>query len=711
MLAPSKGLPRDIYLAIADSTPKYYGYMVRNLDRTSAGDYAPRFGTGKSDETDLTLLKAETYSFGGGMFQRSEKENDKNSILYGYYNGYDETLYSYPNGTLFGADYYGIPSAECYGNNTTFIASRVGSTNVIRKISDTGTQTSLSLPTALSTATIAISDMVVFGKYLVVVTQSAGVSVNTQRYDMTTASWQDVGGSVNRIAVLRGRLYGVQANGNIWAVPDATTATWSWQLLYSSNATSIPLAWFEFNGALWLSIQGLTYRFDGVNLVEVLNHECQYAEVYNGAVYYMVKKWLYRFNGSTVEKLQFFDETVYGLRADDESLYIVTQSPLSKYSGYDSVKTPSDTLMGRLYYFNGTAFYEAYESFTSNPESGFASWPYGLTRQKDGIVLIGANLASGYGYARRHSPTENQTKFVAVYSSEIDNGFPNNWKSLQYIDVNADGWASPTSETITVEVQTHNGLTWSAWQTVGTLQNGATRVTLPLTSTYLYKMLRVRFQSSTASTTTLSVRSYTIRFTLQPRQRANLKIDFVLPSDTAQGTKDRRNNKINDSSVAGANQMYAHRGLMQSLYSKLPVYVIGIDFATSYLTGYSALGTGTGTLAIVGSMPLSPLPNALDELAYIGFSNDDGVTWEIAEVSAITYDSAGTLTTLTVSRRGALGSTITVGANTIVAPAIKTFCNRLVNERIIVDGSYNMSTYTSDFSNTERVVTLEFAEV
>lgn len=711
MLATNDGLGRDVYLAIADTTPKYYGYMVRNYDRSSAVDYAPRFGTGKSDETDLTLLKAESYTFGGGMFQRREKDNDKNSILYGYYNGYDETLYPFPNGTLFGADYYGIPSAECYGNNTTFIASRIGSTNIIRKISDTGTHTTLSLPSALSSATIAITDMCVFGKYLVVVTQSASVSVSTFRFDMTTSSWQDVGGSVNRIASLRGRLYGVQANGNIWAVPDANVATWSWQLLYSSNATSIPGAWFEFNGALWLSIQGLTYRFDGVNLVEVLNHECQYAEVYNGAVYYMVKKWLYRFNGSVVEKLQYFDETVYGLRADDENLYIVTQSPLSKYSGYDSVKDPTDTLMGRLYYFNGTSFYEAYESYTSNPESGFASWPYGLARQKSGIVLIGCNVASGYGYARRHNQAEPQTGFIAIYSSEIDNGFPNNWKSLQYIDMNADGWASPTSEVVTVQVQTHNGLTWTAWQSVGTLQNGQTRITLPDTSTYLYKMIRIRCTVSTAVSATLSIRSFTLRYTLQPRQRANMKIGFVLPADTAQGTKDRRNVRISDSSISNANHTYAYRGLMSSLYSKLPVYIIGIDFATSYLTGYTALGTGTGTLAVLGNLIFSPLPNTIDEKSYIGFSNDDGVTWEIAEVSSVVYDATGTKTEITVSRRGALGSTITVGANTIVAPAIKTFCSRLIGERVIADGAYNLQTPSSEYSNTERVVSLEFAEV
>jgi len=713
MLANGTGLARDLYLAIADTTPKYYGYMVRNLDRTSAGDYAPRFGTGKNDETDLTLLKAETYTFGGGMFQRREKDNEKNSILYGYYNGYDETLYGFPTGTFFGADYYGTPSAECYGNNTTFIASRIGSTNVIRKISDTGTQTTLSLPTALSTATISISDMVVFGKYLVVVTQSAGVSVNTQRYDMTTASWQDVGGSVNRIAVLRGRLYGVQANGNIWAVPDATTATWSWQLLYSSNATTLATSWFEFNGALWLSIQGLTYRFDGVNLVEVLNHECQFAEVYNGAVYYMVKKWLYRFNGSVVEKLQYFDETVYGLRADDESLYIVTQSLLSKYSAYDNVKDATQQLLGRLYYFNGTAFYEAYESFTYNPESGFTSWPYGLTRQKDGIVLIGCNVASGYGYARRHNQNEAQSKIIVVYSSEIDNGFPNNWKSLQYIDINADGWTTPTSELVYVDIQTHNGLAWTDWQEVGILQNGNTRIVLPDTSSSVYKMVRLRIRTYPSVSSVLSIRSFTLRFTLQPRQRANLKVDFVLPSDTAQGTKDRRNGRINDSAVA--TQSYAYRGLMQSLYSKLPVYLVGLDFATSYLTGYTALGTGTGNICVIGSMFFSPIPNSLDEKTYIGLSNDDGVTWEIAEVSTVTYNAGGDNTVIAVSRRGVLGSTITVGASTIIAPAIKTFCNRLVGERIIVDGAYNLKTYTSgtsaDYSNTERIVSLEFAEV
>jgi hypothetical protein len=129
---------------------------------------------------------------------------------------------------------------------------------------------------------------------------------------------------------------------------------------------------------------------------------------------------------------------------------------------------------------------------------------------------------------------------------------------------------------------------------------------------------------------------------------------------------------------------------MQSLYSKLPVYIIGIDFATSYLiwlysTRYWYWYAGCAMVVYL----FSPLPNAIDEIAYIGFSNDDGVTWEIAEVSSVVYDATGTKTEITVSRRGALGSTITVGANTIVAPAIKTFCSRLIGERIIVDGAYN----------------------
>jgi hypothetical protein len=371
--------------------------------------------------------------------------------------------------------------------------------------------------------------------------------------------------------------------------------------------------------------------------------------------------------------------------------------------------------MGRLYYFNGTAFYEAYESFTYNPESGFTSWPYGLTRQKDGIVLIGCNVASGYGYARRHNQQEAQSKVIVVYSSEIDNGFPNNWKSLQYIDLNADGWTSPTSELVFVDIQTHNGLAWTDWQEVGILENGKTRVVLPDTSSSLYKMIRVRIRTYPAVSSLLSIRSFTLRYTLQPRQRSNIKVDFVLPADTAQGTKDRRNFRINDSSFVGATQAHAHRGLMQSLYSKLPIYLIGTDYATPFLSGFTALGTSTGDVCVIGSLPFSPLPNAIDEIAYVGFSNDDGVTWEVAEVSSVSYEATGSQTVFSVSRRGALGTIISVDENTIVAPAIKTFCNRLIGERIIVDGAYNLRTYTSgasaDFTNTERVVSLEFAEV
>lgn len=710
MLATGKGLPRDVYLHFSGNNPETYGYIVRNLEKSSAVEYAPRFSSGKSDETDLSLLKAETFSFKGGMFQRRQDDNSKNSIVYGYYNGYDDTLYPYPNGTYFGTDYYGVPSAECYGNNTTFIASRIGSTNIIRRINDSGTQTTLSLPSGLSSATIAITDMVVFGKYLVVVTQSASVSVNTYRFDMVASSWQDVGGSVNRIAVLRGRLYGVQANGNIWTVPDATATTWSWTLLYSSNATSIPSAWFEFNGALWLSIQGVTYRFDGVNLVEVLNHECLFAEVYNGAVYYMVKKWLYRFNGSVVEKIQFFDETVYGVRADDENLYIVTQSPLSKYSGYDSPKDPTDTLMGRLYYFNGTAFYEAYESFTSNPESGFASWPYGLARQKSGIVLIGCNSASGYGYARRHSPTENQTSYVMGTTSEVDNGYPNNWKNLQYIDINADGWAGTAS----CEIQVHDGTAWTDWINLGNFSSTVSRIAVPNSEDYLYKMLRVRVQSSQSAGSLLSIRSFTLRYTLQPRQRSNVRIDFVLPTDDAQGVKDRYNNRIEDAKGNNSTYMFYSTALDRALYAKIPLFIIGSDYTQAVSP---AITTGVGTLTLAGSVPFNPVPNTIDEQCYVGITNDNGVTWEIASVSVVgnNLSSTNATTPITLKARSISGSTISINSNTIFAPAIQVYCQRLVSERIIADGSPNHQVYATgsnpEFSNFERIKSLEFVEV
>jgi hypothetical protein len=715
MLAPGQGLPRDMYLMFAGDNPETYGYMVRDLTRSSAAEYAPRFGTGKSDETDLSLLKAETYTFGGGMFQRRDKENDKGSIIYGYYNGYDDTLYPYPNGTAFGSDYYGIPTAETYGNNLTFIATRQGSTNKLIRINKTGVQTLPALPTAVSTAAIGITDMVVLGKYLYVATQDTTVGVNIHRFDTITQTWQDVGGQVNRLAVLRGRLYGLASDGNIWVAVDPFATTITWNLLYYSQSSSLPTAFFEFNGALWNSIQGRTYRFDGVNQVEVLNHECIYAEVYNGAVYYMVKNWLYRFNGSIVEKLQYFDETVYGIRADDENLYVVTQSPLSKYSGYDSSKTPSMTLLGRLYYFNGEAWYEAYESYTSNPESGFTSWPYALARNYQGIVLIGANSASGYGYTRRHSYTEAQTKFIGIYSSELKNGYPNNWKYPQYIDINADGWDTISSETLNVQVQLHNGLAWSDWISIGTATSAAPRVEFFSTEGWLYKSIRVRITNSVPSTSTLSVRSFTLRYSLQPRQRSVLKCDFVIPSDTAAGTKDRRNVRISDASGNNSTALYYSFALDRALYSKIPVFLLGVDFTQA---NNPSVGTGTGNITLAGSMPFSPIPNTIDEIAYVGLTNDDGVTWEIASIDIATPSLSSTNARLIVNlkTRGIVGTPITIGSDTIISPAYQVFCNRLINERIIANGATNMAIYDTAYndpeaSNIERIKVLEFIEV
>lgn len=702
MLPDGKGLPRDVYLMLAGENPETYGFMVRNIERSSAPEYAPRFGTGKSDETDLSLLKADTFTFGGGQYQRKQKDGDRNSILGGYYNRYAEQLEPYRGITyLTSSSTMGIPTAETYGGDITYVATRVGSTNRIAQITASGTVTWLTLPAPLATSSYAITDMKLCKGYLFVASLDAtGNGNNMYRYNTSASTWQDVGGKLTLLAVLRGRLYGVSHEGSIWLAPDVTVTTIQWQKVQDSpGGNAYPKTFYEFNGALWLAYQGETCRFDGVNLVNVLNHETLYAEVYNGAVFYVVGKWLYRFNGSVVEKLQYFEDGITALRADLDNLYMLT-GVSGITSGYDNVKDPSEQLISRCVYFDGEGFYTACERYSTNPESGFTMFYYALSRHATGVVVVLSNPAA-YGTLAHTNPLSTYASpedgTNSIFTSEIDNGFPNNWKSPAYLDISAIG-----SYSLTVDVQLNTGTGWGNWINLCTAQSTSTRVVFPIDENYLYKAMRVRVQGATSDAVTL-------RYTLQPRQRVTYRIDFVLPTDDPFKTKDRRNTAIDDVNITGANHMWYHQALMRALHSKVPIFLFGSDYskATS-----SPLGTGTGSLTLAGSAPLEPVPLQADEPAYLGITNspDGGTTWEVISVQSASFNlSAGSSNTaMTCNKRGIAGGTVTVDANTIFAVATKLYCTRLISERIVASDPNHA---TGDFSNTERIVSLEFIEV
>lgn len=706
-------VPDDILLGDKASMQ---GYRLRSFVRDSAPLISTKFSTGEQGQSDLDLLKVKTWkSFKGGGLNRVWDDDNRGLRCLGFYNQYNDNLYpavpytslSVPN-TYLGTNH--SVTARVSNSNLTFVAHREGpgNQNRLQKITSAGVVTDIALPVAVGLSVANIDSLVLHKGYLFVCGTNPSVGMNVHRFNYLTSTWQDVGGVLRRMATLRGQLYGVNVLNQAFSVTNEEVAgTITYTLLksfsFADAFTNNPKSITEFNGALWIAIPQGLYRFDGADVVRVLPMNVDAVTTYNGALYFMNDGWLYRFDGVNLERIQYFgdDELVstYGLWAFSDYLCILTTvGASSKYSSSDASGTPNT----RVYTYDGVGFNLVFEETMAQQYTCVTSV---------GSRLLICSVATGlftYGYvsvdfSRRYKTTSGTSPYkIEATTSEFDDGFPNIFKSLEAVEVDYSNILS--TDVITVAYQYYDGKTWSAWITLGTITYTTdNRIELVESGSIvkLAKAFKVRavgvILGSTASN--LSLKSITLRYTLQPRMRWRWQVGVI-----AQGFSQHTPimDRLGAEVLGDANDF--NNKIIKSIKSKTPIYLFSPDYAQLLATATSS----DTTIYVKGQLPIYTDP--YNEYPLIAVKNNSGV-WEILRVASVLYDGIGDATTIVVKERGYLGITpAQLTFNTQFRLAYKVYITRLLRDAPVLDEiTYNEQ--STGESQLMREFMLELVEV
>lgn len=699
----------DIYLG---DKSNLQGYRLRSLVRDSAPLIASKFSSGEQGQSDLDLLKVKTWkSCKGGMFQRDWVDDEKGARVRGFYNMYDENLYPIPAWSTLSspATYLGSShsvTAKCTAYNSTYVAHREGATNKLHKIAANGTVTNIVLPAAISGSTIPITDLSFHKGYVFICGSNASGFFNNHRYNVSAGTFQDITGAVRLWSVLRGVLYGISITTNVFSTTNeeaAGAATYNLvkTVGHSDTTNNLPSAFVEFNGAIWAATPQALFRFDGMDSVTILKQNVSYLTAYNGSLYYVLDGWLYRFDGTSIERLQYFgtSELVVGMSVTGDYLTILCQiSTQGKYAGSDS----DGTIDYRVYSWDGVGFQLIFEEDTVQAIGDITSV---------GTLMLLSTVANGlfsYGYmyvdfSKRFIPT---TTGGGVWSleattSQFDAGFPNVFKSLEFIEVDFNDLHA--NDTLTIAYQYFNGLDWSAWITLGTMSTTNNRIEVVETGSIvkLAKAFKVRafWNTPIGTSSSFSLKDISLYYTLQPRPRWRWQLGINAGGvDPLMGLKDRNGTKITNDANELTNL------ITKSIKSKTPVFMLAPDYGIIKTTVNSA----ATSFIVKGQIPLYTDP--YNEYPLCAVKNASGV-WELFRVATISYASGPDETTVTVKERGYQGITAaSLNANAEFHLAYKVYVTKLLRDATILDDNTYNEQSTGE-SQLKRIFDLEITEV
>jgi hypothetical protein len=710
----------DVYLGDYNSLQ---GYRVRSLQRDSAPLIATRFSTGQTGQTDLDLLKSVSVDdLSGGMFQRDWTNPQMVARSIGVYNPNDQKLYPTPprsSATAVSGGYYPnckvespLRSAVAYG---AFSAGTYY--NLLYVITPGGGYTSLTLPVVWQSNGFSnITGMVLHKQYLFICGMPVGGSyVNVYRYDFNASTWQDMTGGLNRMCSIRGLLYGINYNSDIYSVTNeaaAGAATYT-AVDTAGDRTQPVLDFVEFNGAGWIAkIDGI-FRFDGVKATKVLTMVTNQLQVFNGALYFVSGMWLYKFDGTNVTRLAFFGTSErigttfngsMSLAANNDYLFAATAVVNTGYTDNDKV-SPTASGLKRIYTYDGAAWnllHESAESF------GLTYMPSLVTNGNPQAVLklydIFGNTPAGwatnwYTFDLTNlfaNTTITTTSKLEITTSEHDAEFPNIYKTAELIEVNYTGMTA--GDSLAVSYQLFDGKTWGSWITLGTITSTTPNV-LEITNnlTKLYKRAKVSVVATITNNSTLALKGASMRYTLQPRARWRWQGMFMVEGN---GTIMDRSGAAITTDANALNNL-----LTKSIKQKTPSYMLSPD--------YGIVAAGVNNVALVftvgGQVPIYTDP--YQEYPLVAVKNNAG-TWEILRVSGVSYNSGTDVTTITVLERGYLG--ITPGTINTAAEfhlCYKVYVNRLIRDAPVYDETTYNEQSPSGESQLQREMQLEIIEV
>lgn len=746
-------MSRAKYDILLDQKP----LQLTNYMRQSSDDLVARFGSSEKGETNLDMLKAETQkSYGGGMFQRLMEDPEKVSSISGaYFNEDDKKLY-------FAADPDKKQSPSAYGDQVT--ASMVGDGKVwfgvrssiyIAGIPDEnklfvwyasdGNVYQVTLPDAIRLSQSPITSMVWHGNRGFLCGQvnkgGADVGFSIYRLENTTGNGTSTTfhilhslASPRRFMVsFRSKLYCIGAyDFDVVTNEFGTAGTGAYSDVKNAgvyyNWTDVVHFMRVFNGAVWIGkIDGL-FRFDGVDIVNVvdtsssqLTSNFSSGDVWNGRLYYSMDKKVYRFDGTNIEMVADFTSeltSLVGISGCGDRLVV---SGIRK--GY-TVSNPKfgDTTTSTYVWFayTGFGFYEVYSAVSIFADYNFPVYAvggWGRIFYLYGTGYYNGSLEPRYT-AFKIDSFDPKNEFTANYrqntmtiiSSEINNGYPSVDKMLSGVSIDAQ--AVQRLDEFSIYVRTEpdsftDDEEWGDWTLVyqakagffpteglsHNLHDGFDGSIFFIPSQAIrYKRLQYKIYATqndwTGITDVFRLRSTTLRYSIAPRQR----LRWTLSANLTSYIEDLRAVEFGDGTADTRSASEIRAMVYHSMRSKAPVLMYDVEhFTVTAMAG--------------NSVTFADVPHELNVGDVLAFTSDD-TNWVNRRVSSI----SGSTVWLDPTRvRVALG-----GADIPLVNGMRARISRMVYVSRIITDQYDISdvgTTDNELDGTDSKIVLELREL
>lgn len=369
------------------------GFKVASYQKSDQAVFGSRFGSGGVDETDLTLLKTLTFeATQDGSFSNMQKPLNP-YIASGRANYKNNTLLSpvkvttvtqsVPT-TVGSESYVHDLTATCIWQGFTILAYRVYNKNYLYKYNKSNnTLYSITIPTALRDSTQAITSFsMALGVLMIISPIASGMWYLNVACDTVTLVASGGAWVFKQAFNLNNKMYLMDAQNAIWEFT-GTISTVTYTLItttqYFANATDFTIYNIDnLNGRSYIAFSraGL-WCFDGVRAYVVIDGKgtvngiqfpstIDYLAACSGYIYFCKRNIIYRFNGSSIEKLYILpNDTIFqSICSVDDIVYIQTRAFYTDEISVKYKKTPVAAISTRIYSFDGVNLYlAAFETF------------------------------------------------------------------------------------------------------------------------------------------------------------------------------------------------------------------------------------------------------------------------------------------------------------------------------------------------------------
>lgn len=672
-------------------------FLVNDISRQSAPDFIPRFNTGGQGLQDSDLMHTDEISFDGGMFQPYYVDSNKVNYLQGLIDPPTGKIYpAFPRpvqgfDSYIGTDQSFTAKADTYYG--AYVAQRRGSTNKLYHIASSGAFTTIALPAAISGSAAPITSLVFWKKYLFVAGEtSSSTYFNLHRYNIDTGTWQDVSGYGVYWFELRNSLYHINRSSMIYLgsnLEAAAAATWTAvkSVGPTSQATDLPRGVVDFNGAAWIAKASGLYRFDGVDVVKILDMPINNLTLFNGALYFNIHNLLYRFDGSTLEKLQDFSadsSTIQALGATTNHLAIATiRTDTTHYSTFSSTNNYV------VHYYDGASFFVAatYNDttnsgdidlfFTSGTTLYVTKRSTATSTNKSYMMSIGS-YRSDFGLQRN----------IYVITSDLDNNLPNISKTLHGVRVMFEELG--TNDSIEVQASFYRDGNWTSRSNLGTINSSSVDTSgnqenfLDLVSSSVnrrYEKLRLYIKVTAAADSEITLRSIGYDYLIVPKRRYRWVLDIAPSSDSITDNQNAIPSPV--STRVYSNNVHTDR-ILQYFHDENLFYFCGPDYATT-TTSYTSSDL---EFTLSGSLPYwSFYYDSSAARPYLVIESDNfSGGYEVLRISSASILNGGIMT-VTVRERDFVTDPAAIASGAKVYLAHRATITRLLNDRISLDAN------------------------